>query len=116
MKEALRSALTQALRSRDGVAVAALRSALAAVDNAEAPDAGLAPEPGSNARVAGPMVGLGATEVARRRLSAAEVQRILMGEIADRDRAVETYRQAGRADRADRLSAEADVLRPYLKG
>ena len=38
LRQNLRDALTTAIKSRDRVAVAALRSALAAIDNAEAVD------------------------------------------------------------------------------
>lgn len=39
LRERLRGALPAAIKARDAAAVAALRSALAAVDNAEAADA-----------------------------------------------------------------------------
>ena len=61
----LRRALTAALKARDAVAVSALRSALAAIENAGAVDPGHAPPPGSGP-IAGAVDGLGAAEVERR--------------------------------------------------
>jgi len=112
----LRLALTEALRARDVIAVSALRSALSAIGNAEAVDAGAgdagpvaAAGPGSP-YVAGAATGLGATEVQRRRLSPAETERIVRAEASERERAAREYEQAGRADQAGRLRREARVL------
>lgn len=111
----LRAALNEAMRNRDGVAIAALRSALSAIDNAEAPDAAHAPEPAEgHATFAGTVAGLGAAEVERKILSEAELAQLIEAEITDRDHTAETYRLSGRADMAARLKAQADVLRPYL--
>jgi hypothetical protein len=126
----LRAGLTAALSARDKTATAALRSALAAIGNAEAvpvpPAAGLPADDGSRAgraqpdqprgdssggtHVAGSVAGLGATEAARRRLSAAEVEQIVRAEITGRQEAADQYDQAGRADRAEMLRQEAGVL------
>jgi len=92
----LRRALTAALKSRDAVAVSALRSALAAIENAGAVEPGHAPAPGSGP-IAGAVDGLGAAEVEQRREAARE------------------YAALGRTDRADRLHAEADVLAAHLR-
>jgi uncharacterized protein YqeY len=48
VRDRLRAALPAALKARDSVAVAALRSALAAIDNAEAVDLATRPGLGSN--------------------------------------------------------------------
>jgi hypothetical protein len=115
LRRELRAGLSEAIRNRDVVATAALRSALSAIDNAEAPDEAHAPKPtAGHATLAGTVAGLGAAEVERRILSEAELERIIEAEITDRDHAAETYRLSGRADMADRLKAQADVLRPYL--
>ena len=92
----LRRALTTALKSRDAVAVSALRSALAAIENAGAVEPGHAPPPGSGP-IAGAVDGLGAAEVEQRRAAARE------------------YAELGRPDHADRLHAEADVLAAHLR-
>jgi uncharacterized protein YqeY len=105
----LRLALTAALRARDMTAVAALRSALGAIGNAEA-----VPVPaGSSAagpHVAGSAAGLGAAEAERRWLSPAQVAAIVQAEIDERLAAAAQYERAGREDRAARLTAEAQAL------
>ena len=96
----LRGALPAAMKARDGAAVAALRAALAAIDNAEAvePAPGRSPAAAGHADLAGPVAGLGAAEV------------------ADRRAAADAYERAGQAERAGRLRAEADVLSSHLGG
>jgi uncharacterized protein len=107
----LRWALRGALRARDMIAVSALRSVLSAIGNAEAVD----PGPAVAAGTAGPHFasaasGLGATEAARRGLSAAEVDGIVRAEVSERQRAARAYERSGHADQAERLRAEARVL------
>ena len=111
----LRPALAAALRARDMVAVSALRSALAAIGNAEAVEPGVAAPPGSGSpHVAGSVAGLGAAEAERRRLSAAEIGQIVRAEAGERERAARDYKRAGHADRAGRLRREAQVLLAVL--
>jgi len=108
----LREALSPALKARDRVAVAALRSALAAVDNAQAVDA--PPAPRSGGVVAGAVTGLGAGEAPRRELSEGEIVAIVRAEVDDRREAAADYERAGKTDAAGRLTAEADVLAALL--
>jgi uncharacterized protein YqeY len=111
----LRAALPAAMKARDAAAVAALRSALAAIDNAEAADVGEAPAPVINsADVAGSVVGVGAAEAPRRVLTEAEAAAIVRAEVADRLAAAHDYEQVGRLDRAERLRAEAAALGAYV--
>jgi uncharacterized protein YqeY len=113
----LRLALTDALRARDIIAVSALRSALSAIGNAEAVDAGPAAAPGPGSpHVAGAAVGLGATEARRRSLSTAETEQIVRAEAGERQRAAREYERAGHADQADRLRREARVLMSVVVG
>jgi uncharacterized protein len=117
LRERLRAALPAAMKARDAAAVAALRSALAAIDNAEAVEA--APPPPTAAThpdLAGTTVGVGATETGRRDLEEPEVERLVRAEITDRRAAAQAYERAGRHDRARRLRAEADVLGSHLDG
>ena len=109
----LREGLRSAIRSRDASAAAALRSALAAIENAEAVDAAAAPpsEPGV---IAGGVRGLGRGEVQRRPLDAAEALGILEAEVAEREAAAGDYERAGREAEAGRLRAEAALLRKHL--
>jgi uncharacterized protein YqeY len=111
----LNQALSRALKSRDAIAVSAVRSALGAIGNAEAPDAGTAsPAISSGPHFAGTASGLGAGEIQRRKLSGAHLQDIVRAEIGEREAAARAYEQAGHADRAARLRAEAQVLMVVL--
>lgn len=116
IQERLRSALPSAIKSRDTVAVAALRSALAAIENAEAVDSSQTPPPVEHPDIAGGVSGLGAGEVSRRQLSAMQMEQIVRGEVAERQAAERDYRQAGHRQHAERLRGEAEVLLSYLGG
>jgi uncharacterized protein len=107
----LRRALTAALKSRDAVAVSALRSALAAIENAGAVDPVQAPPPGTGP-IAGAVDGLGAAEVERRPVDA---RAVVAAEVEQRRAAAREYAELGRPDHADRLRAEADVLAAHLR-
>jgi uncharacterized protein len=114
VRERLRNALPGAIKARDTVAVAALRSALAAIENAETVDASHALPPVDHPDIAGGVSGLGAGEVSRRRLTHTEMERIVRSEVADRQTAEREYQRAGQRERAERLRGEADVLLSYL--
>jgi uncharacterized protein len=144
LRDRLRRALPPAMKARDRPAVTALRSALAAIDNAGAVDPAHAPPPdqdppdrdpadrgpadrgpavaSSVARsqasaeptFAGTVAGVGATEVERRSLSQTRMEAIVRAEIADRETAATGYERAGQRDRAERLRAEAEVLLAHL--
>ena len=117
IQDRMRAALPAAIKARDKITVAALRSALAAIENAGAVATPDTPAPPiNNGEVAGAAIGVGATEVARRVLSEAHVTEIVRGEIAERHRAAATYEQAGRHDRARVLRDEAAVLTGHLDG
>jgi uncharacterized protein YqeY len=90
LKSRLQSDLTEAIRSRDEVRSATLRMALTAVRSAE---------------VAG---------TSARTLSDDEVEGVLGREAKKRREAVTAYTGAGRADLADRESAELAVIEGYL--
>jgi uncharacterized protein YqeY len=115
----LRAALTAALRSGDRAAVAAVRSALAAISNAEAVDpaaqggpADLTMAPGEH--FAGARAGFGAGEVPRKRLMAPEVTHIVLAEIDERQSAAAEYDRLGHSGQAERLRREADALAGVL--
>jgi uncharacterized protein YqeY len=107
MRADLRRDLAAAMRARDAVAVSALRTALAAIENAEAVRPGPSP-------VAGSVLGLGAGDVPRRDLTAGDVDRIVRAEKAELLAAAGEYERRGQAARAERLRAEAEVLARYL--
>jgi uncharacterized protein len=112
LRQRLRTALVAAMKERDRVAVSALRSALAAIDNAEAVDA-TAVASGSLAIESSP-VGIGGAEAGRRALSGEDIAQIVRSEVADREAAALEYDRAGRPERAEPLRAEARVLSSYL--
>jgi uncharacterized protein len=123
LHERLSRALPIAMKARDRVAVAALRSALAAIANAEAVDPPQPPPPaqqpdhggsGGGPAFAGAVAGLGATEVERRRLSGVQVEEVVRAEVAERETAAAGYERAGQLEHAERLRAEAEVLTSYL--
>jgi adenylate kinase len=116
LRARLRTDLVAAMKSRRPDAVAALRTAIAAIDNAEAvagPDR--APETASE-HVAGAATGVGSTEAARRALSPGEVRALLRAQVEDRDAEADRYDTHQQHDLAGRLRREADALRQYLEG
>src|SRR5689334_1793414 len=100
----LRAAVREALSSRDSAAIAALRSLASAIDNSEAVVS--ASEPGVR-------MGVGVGDVERRRLSLADVNRIVAGEIAEREEAASQYERLGRLDEADALRSQIAVLEKF---
>ena len=113
VRSQLRRALGAAMKTRDEIAVAAFRSALAAIENAEAADPSDAPliQPGA---IAGGVAGLGAGEVPRRLLSDEQATEIVRGQITNWQTAAADYEESGRQDYAARLHAEAAILTDFL--
>lgn len=111
LRERLSSALGPAMKARDRVAVAALRSAMAAIGNAEAVPVDTAPRAGA---VEDAATGVGAADAPRRHLSEDDVRAVVVGEVEERDGAARELASLGRAEDAARLTAEADVLRRHL--
>jgi uncharacterized protein len=115
MRSRMRQDLTAALKARDQTAVAALKSALAAIDNAEAvADDGTHSRESSSAHIAGATAGAGSSDVPRRMLSEAEMQAIVRGQLEERHEAADLYERLGREDQATRLRREVAVLTRYL--
>jgi hypothetical protein len=110
LRDRLRAAVPAAIKARDRRAASALRSALAAIDNAEAVEVH---DVRAGAIEMSP-VGPGAAECARRELTEAEIAAIVRGEVEERRAAAAVYEEAGRGDRAAELAAEADVLTAHL--
>jgi uncharacterized protein YqeY len=107
----LAAALKLAIRARDTVAASALRTTMSAIANAEAVATGAQPKTAAGSpHFAGAVAGLGAAEVARRRLSAADVHAIVRAEIAEREQAAGEYTANGLSSEAERLHTEAGIL------
>lgn len=116
LRAALRADLVTAMKARDTDAVAALRTAIAAIDNAEAvggPDGASAT---TSEHFAGAHVGVGWAEVARRDLNIDDVLAILREQMAERLIEVDRYDQLGRREAAARLRREATALAKCLAG
>ena len=109
----LRRDLLAAIKARDAVAVAALRSALSAIENAEAVEVFAAPDVVGSEHIAGATSGR-AAEVERRALTDTDVRGLVQSQVDQRSMAAREYEELGRQGAADRLRAEADVLRGYL--
>jgi uncharacterized protein len=131
----MRRGLVAAMKARDQQAVAALRSALARIDNAEAvdPDAfddeglddqglddqGLDDEPALSTgirhpTVAGSVLGVGAAEVDRRILTPEQMAKIVSNEVIEREAAADVVERVGHPEQAERLRAQANLLSTYL--
>jgi len=103
MKQLLRDDLRTSMRSKDRSATMVLRSAIAALDAAEAvADPGAAPAIGHSG------------DVERRVLTQAQVAAVLSAEIEERQVAIATFRRLGREDRVVTLERELALLRDYL--
>lgn len=109
----LRAELRVAMKARDTAAVAALRSTLGAIDNAEAvaPAAGPAPD---ESPIAGASVGVGSSEVARRELSEADVTAIVADEVRGLRAAAAEYTAAGRPEHAADVAHQATLLERFV--
>lgn len=114
LRPLLRADLVAAMKARQPEAIAALRTAVAAIDNAEAVAAPDRPGSAMSEHVAGAGAGGGSTEAARRVLSAADLRAIVQEQIAERLDEADRYDRYGEAGAADRLRREADVLKKYL--
>jgi uncharacterized protein YqeY len=115
VRSAMRAALSVAIKKRDRIAVNAIRSALAAIDNAEAVESSLAPlaEPGT---IAGGVHGLARGEVPRRTITDDDARAIVRDVITERRAAAAQYDELQRTGEADRLRAESAVLARFLEG
>jgi hypothetical protein len=114
LRLALRTRLTAAMRDRDRVAVSALRTTLAALDNAEAVPVedvggGISVQSGSE-HVAGAAVGVGAAEADRRQLTEDGERAVVASEVASLLDAAGHRRAAGDASGADDAVAAARLL------
>jgi uncharacterized protein YqeY len=108
----MREALLVAMKSRDRLAISALRPTLAAIDNAEAVEVGhIADRPQAIELIP---VGLGTAEAPRRTLTEEDIIQIVRAEVASRDAAARDYDAAGRPERAEHLRDEAQILLSYL--
>ncbi|MEO3851054.1 hypothetical protein ABGB09_26115 [Streptomyces sp. B8F3] len=114
LRSLMRADLRAAMKERRREVVSALRTALAAIDNAEAVEAPDTPADQGSEHVAGARAGVGAAEAARRVLSADDVRALLRTQITERRTEAGGYETAGQGEAASRLRREADALAAYL--
>jgi len=104
LREGLASELRTAMKARDTVAVATLRSLLSALDNASAVTQTSAHRP-----VFGP-----SADVPRRELTTVDVESVLSAEAAERETAADDYERRGLREAAERLRVELGIIRRFL--
>lgn len=109
----MRADLGVAMKARNSRAISALRTAIAAIDNAESVDSTAATAP-TSAHIAGATIGLGTAEVPRRSLSPAQVHAILLAQIDDRSAEADRYETLGQIEAAEGLRGEAQIIAAYL--
>jgi hypothetical protein len=102
------------MRERDRAATSALRSAVAAIENAEAVPVVDRPTVATSADVAGAALGIGAAEAERLVLDATDERRVVAAELVALAEAEAAYAAAGDTERATAASAGARVLRDVL--
>ncbi|GAA1201083.1 GatB/YqeY domain-containing protein [Prauserella alba] len=113
LRTTMRAALKDAMKSKDKAATSALRSALGALDNAEAVPAGAAPDTGSD-NVAGAVPGVGTADVARKELTADDVTGIVRAAVDERRANAADYDRLGQHDAAETVRYEATVLARFV--
>ena len=114
VRAALRQGLTTALKARDTEALAALRTAIAAIDNAEAIATTDTHRPVTSADIAGASSGVGSTEAVRQSLSSGQLRDIVREQITEYAREADRYDALGQPDAAERLRRRARTLTAYL--
>lgn len=102
------------MRERDRAATSALRSAVAAIENAEAVPVVDCPTVATSADVAGAALGIGAAEAERLVLDATDERRVVAAELVALAEAEAACAAAGDTERATAASAGARVLRDVL--
>jgi uncharacterized protein YqeY len=115
LRRRLKTSLKEAMLARDIVSVAAIRSAVSALDNAEAVDRPHRPD-SAGGRIATAALGVGSADVARRKLSTPEMLEVIRAEVDDLRHAAAEYVRRGRLEQARRLTAEAEVLLAFFDG
>jgi uncharacterized protein YqeY len=105
VRAAISRHLAAAVKGRDRACIDALRAALCALDNATAVPLAAARPP----RYGAP------TEVARRELTRADIEALLLAETEERSAAAAEYERLGHPDRAGRLRHEAAIIRGTLE-
>ncbi|MGV0046103.1 hypothetical protein ACRU43_22590 [Mycobacterium colombiense] len=114
-RDGLRRDLRAALKSRQPETISALRTMIAAVDNAEAiqPDTDSARP--ADGVIAHSSPGVGSTEAPRRVLHMTDIQAIVVNLLAEYDTQAEHYHYVHQSEAAERLRRQASILLAYLE-
>jgi uncharacterized protein len=115
LRDALRRDLASAMKAREPDAVSALRTVIAAIDNAEAVPAPDESPATTSGHIAGARAGLGAAEAARRDLTGSQQQAILRDQITGYTAEADRYEALGQPDAGRRLRDQACLLTGYLR-
>jgi hypothetical protein len=117
LRTALRDRLKVAMRTGDRQTVGAVRSVLAALENAEAvPATSHATPLTQSEHVAGAAVGLGAAEAPRRVLSDTDERAVVEREVAELRQSAALLAEAGKAERSLELLGVAEAVEAVLEG
>ena len=108
LRQKMKIDLMNAMKAREQLKVATLRSVLAALDNAEAVPAVERP------RLTAPVIGQ-SQEVPRRVLSEEDIRTIIQREADERNAASTEYARLGQAEESARLQAAAALIATYLR-
>lgn len=114
LRVTLRHGLTKALKARDAEALAALRTAIAAIDNAEAIATTDTRRPVTSADIAGASSGVGSTEAVRQSLSRSQLRDIVREQITEYAREADRYDALGQPEAAHRLRHRARILADHV--
>ena len=114
MRDRLQTGLIEAMKTRDVDAVKAVRSALAAIANAEAVTDTHGTSSPADRSIPASVRGLGAGDVPRRSISEVDVLDIIGAEVEDRLRSARQYDALGQTAAANELRVQATVLKAYL--
>jgi uncharacterized protein YqeY len=106
IRERMKADLIRAMKTRQTARVATLRSALAAIDNAEAVPVG-------DQTPIIPFV-TQSPDVPRKVLSVADIRQLLQKEVDERHAASAEYARLGQPAEAERLQAAAALIASYL--
>jgi uncharacterized protein YqeY len=112
IRDALKAAVIQAMKQRDRGALAAYRTALGAIDNAESVPSGTSHQASAMELSA---VGAGRTDVPRRLLTEQDMIDIVLQEANERRAAAESL-GGTQPDAAQRLRHEASLLQALVVG
>ena len=117
LRDALRARLTSAMRARDRQTAGAMRSVLAALENAEAVPVTAHDGPAAmSEHVAGGSAGLGAGEASRRSLSPDDERAVVGREVAELRSSSAALAAAGQHERAAELVRMAQSVEDVLEG